>query len=431
MRKRKDRQDDSTAWRISNVARPAVYSRLFQRRKHRLTRFVAQDSPTAMKTGWRHTRACTHSPRCTFAALASLLALIALASLTSIAGATTARSHRNVLVARQSTTKINAKKKKKSAQPTIKMKLLGTAVDSQGILTDGERWAVYEPKAGVTRIMDTLTGKTIERPDPEGCSQGLQKIGGGRVLYECNDPECPDQARHCYVEPFHHAESRLYVIASLENGAQQIVPGTSEVSIPAPGKGGEEFRLGAIGSQWVSGAGSEAFFINLHTGQLVNYREQRQTDTEVYDLNELALIEPMCAPLTLEAAEPSEDMGEAEPIRYLSAEYDPPFAHVSAYKAGYGYLRRCGSGERLALTRCGEGGAGIGGGVLACGEDFITKLSSTRRYPWHGVVYRLRRLSPTREFDTVRHTATMIFAGVAHGPGLIYFARLPWAKTQP
>lgn len=317
-------------------------------------------------------------------------------------------------------------KRKQKMAPTIEMKLLGTSVSP--LLTDGERWAVYEPKAGVTKIMDTLTGKTVERTDPEGCSEGLYAISSSDVMYECDDPECPEQARHCYVEPFDQGESRLYVLANLASGAQQIVPDTSDVPISLPTLGGK-FSMGAISSQWASGAGSEAFFINLHTGQRVNQRELEQKNNEVYDLNEAALIKPMCAPLTLE-----EVVYEGEPgiNKYLSAKYDPPFAVIDAYGAGYGYLRRCGSTKRLELlNQCGSGSVGsvIAGDVLICGEDFITQLSSSRPYPWHGVVYRLKRLGPEREFESIENTATMIFATVTHQPGHIYFARLPWVQS--
>lgn len=364
---------------------------------------------------WRHTRA-----RLVVCACFLLLTAAVIYPRSASAATTSARRHPAHAAVQHNP--------KGSATPTIKLKLLGTAVNPQGILTDDERWAIYEPRAGITRIMNTLTGKIFARADPEGCSEGLRTIGGGGVLYECDDPECPERTRWCY--PVQGEESRRYEIVNLETGAAEVVPDTNDVPIQLPTLGGE-FRLDAIGSQWVAGAGWEAFFINLHTAKIIKQSEREQTDKEVYDLNEPGLAKSLCAPLTLEASELNEKGEPAYGDKYLPAEYDPPFAHISAYKVGsYGYLERCGSSKRLPLSRCGEGGAEIGGGVLSCGEDFITRLLSLRRYPWHGVVYRLRRLSPEGEFETIRHTATMIFARVSHEPGRIYFANLPWAKIR-
>lgn len=222
------------------------------------------------------------------------------------------------------------------------------------------------------------------------------------------------------------------MVVNLESGAQQVVPDTSDVSIRLPTEGGE-FHLGAIGSQWVEAVGRELSFINLHTGKIIGQSESEPSNEVLDDLNEAGLLKPLCAPLTLEASEITEAGEPAHGEKYLPVEYDPPFAVISANNAGYGYLRRCGSSKRLLLLgHCGGGGSGqtIGGGVLACGEDFVTQLSSLRLYPWYGVVYRLKRLVPEREFENIEHTATTVFASVSHEPSRVYYARLPWAKIH-
>ncbi len=82
-------------------------------------------------------------------------------------------------------------------EPAIRLKLIGTSYSR--VYTDGVRWAVYEPTEGVTRIMDTVRGTSTTRPDPEGCAGGLVAVGGGEMLYDCSDPECPEAADVCLL----------------------------------------------------------------------------------------------------------------------------------------------------------------------------------------------------------------------------------------
>jgi hypothetical protein len=150
---------------------------------------------------------------------------------------------------------------------SIHMKLLGTTNSAADFLTDGVRWATYEPTEGVTRFMDTVTGHTINRPDPEGCTGGLLAIGGGEVMYECDDPECPGQERSCKfkIPNASYSErlvSRRYVVENIVSGDQHVVPGTNRVVVGAE----RTFELDTVGSQWAGGIESNDGYALSATG---------------------------------------------------------------------------------------------------------------------------------------------------------------------
>jgi hypothetical protein len=373
----------------------------------------------------------------------------------------------------------NGKSKISPKLGSIHMKLLGASTDE--LLTDGTRWAAYEPTLGVTRLMDTATGHTINRPDPEGCASGLVAIGGGEVMYECNDPECPGQERSCRFNPPVRAEgveSRRYVVENIVSGAQHIVPGTSRVPV---GETERTFELDEIGSQWAGGTQQNeeyrgrgvGLFVNWHTGQLVyeankpsfavgNVTEEPKSNKEeVENLSSARLLQSLCAPLTrlINGAENTSS-------KYGSFEYEPPFAVLGPVgppalivKEGPTaplQLRRCGSPARVILQGGGsDSAAQLGHDVLSWrttyevssrlhGVNYVTHLNPRSR-TWFGLIYQLTALPKYSEIDNtyVKHTGTLIFATVRNvektstgsvtyerSGSRIYLAWLPWVAQS-
>ncbi len=355
---------------------------------------------------------------------------------------------------------------------SIHMKLLGTTNSAADFLTDGVRWATYEPTEGVTRFMDTVTGHTINRPDPEGCTGGLLAIGGGEVMYECDDPECPGQERSCKfkIPNASYSErlvSRRYVVENIVSGDQHVVPGTNRVVVGAE----RTFELDTVGSQWAGGIESndgyalsgDRVFVNWHTGQLVyegsepsfdagNITEEpASNEEEIENLNSVTLLQPLCEPLK----RLTRAMGIGGP-KYGQFEYEPPFAVLG--QAGPVpaetplQLRRCGSSTRVTLLG-GKFGSeeqlggyvlsweGVyGGGFDSYSVNYVAQLNPHSR-TWFGRIYRLVTLPKysNKDYTRVWHTGTLIFETVSniikgtstgatiYGEGSrIYFARLPW-----
>ena len=112
-------------------------------------------------------------------------------------------------------------------EPTIRLKRIGTSYTP--VYTDGVRWAVYEPTEGVTRVMDTITGTSTTRPDPDGCAGGLIAVGGGEILYACSDHECPEATDACVISPVQTIgqpyqrsyEIGRWIVEDVTSGAEQ------------------------------------------------------------------------------------------------------------------------------------------------------------------------------------------------------------------
>lgn len=126
----------------------------------------------------------------------------------------------------------------------------------------GSVWFAYEPRVGVTRIIDTKTGHRFKLADPSGCAGGLATVGAGQLLYRCSDPLCPNEGSSCW------------------------------------------------------------FFINWHTGLLFDGEgSQMENDEEVVqDLNRVGLFRSLCAPLI----RPIDEVSYAERWFFQST-YAPPF----------------------------------------------------------------------------------------------------------
>jgi hypothetical protein len=297
------------------------------------------------------------------------------------------------------------------------------------LYTDGARWAWFEPSTGVTRTIDTRTGRHVDRADPEGCDR-LEVAESGELLYACMPVGCPapvdDSGCLIKVRIGHEYVDRRYVVEDAATGARHPVVGADRLPTLGYGSG-----LQAIGRQWAQGASgayhaSEVYFLNWHTGRLVQ-REPRSAARDYENLNSPALLRPLCAPL---ARRPNEDFfGEGGPFNAVA--YGKPFlAEGRSASVGHAYqLRRCGGGRREDLPAGGYVAFDqIGGGILSWvdgrGVMRATRLESHGRR-WHDPI---RRFSGPQESQEVqlRHTARTLFESVHGDPGYsIYSARMP------
>ncbi len=424
---------------LRGCRRGITYLELFDKQKHRLTRPALRDNPTSMETGRRHR---ARNLFLVSVALASMLVLVVVAGLASTAGAATAGARANALMAKQSTTKAKAKKKKKKpAPPTIKMKLLGNVASEspdlsssrQGWLyTDGVRWAAYEPTAGLTRLIDTAKDKTINRSDPEGCANGLVAVGGGEMLYSCEDPECPEREHVCPLPSNNKLAAERYVVEDIASGEQHSVAG--ENTLLDNGTEGGPSGLYEIGSQWARGeigsnVSSHEFFLNWHTGWWV-WEEDEGSENSIENLSSPNLAQRLCEPITR-----PENKGEYQSVAYSPLAYEPPFAAVGPLEEAEVHvrlqLRKCGSGKRVFLPA--GGGVQLGGRVLSGGiahGPYVTQLYA-KGGKWHGPYYKLAGLPSETGgvVSFVQHTSNTVFATSDSGPARVYLAHLPWTRS--
>lgn len=353
---------------------------------------------------------------------------------------------RSAVTRHSASAKDKSKDKKKSTPYTIKLKLVGAAVSS--VYTDGVRWAAYEPSRGVTRLMDTIAGTSVNRDDPEGCAGGLDAMGGGELLYDCTDPMCPPEHGHLCVlkwpegSPLEYETFARFVMVDIATGAQHVVVGTEGTSLGASMEGASTQATvwfgGPIGSQWMTGGDSEQltskrFFLNWHTGSVIPESGGIGTpySYDWEDLNSEQIIQPLCRPLSRPLRVAG---GENAPL-YVPATYAPPLAVIEAGKEDKRtpQLLHCGSSKHVSLPSCGE--PRFGGGVLSCGVELVTQIAP-RRYPWHKAFYRVSPPAGDKYSGLLQHTSTAILAtfrrdGQGYGViGDVYEAQLPWAKTK-
>jgi hypothetical protein len=375
----------------------------------------------------------------TYIALCCLLAAcVAAGSIPGTASAARARYPRVASIKQTTSSKLK----------TIHLKLLGKVAPglenrAGWLYTDGVRWAAYEQVAGTTRIIDTKTGHTSSRPDPEGCSGGLIAVGGGEILYKCANPECPRQIYLCDITPQSNYATARLVVEDIATGRQVPVAGESQLPSHADDGYGGPSEMEAIGSNWAMGRwysyrANVVFFVNWHTGVMVSQEEGPvKSDEDVENLNSATLIQSLCPSLKRPRTENPYSSGAYAPVSYES-----PFALAGTNSANTDaedvplQLLRCGSHRHELLPENG-GSAQLGGDVLSWfggeKEGHHSAIYVTRLYPhrtqWHGTLYRVSRLAehlyPSNAL--IQHTSTMIFATVSHGSsgGEIYAARLP------
>lgn len=349
---------------------------------------------------------------------------------------------------------------KAGRSPTIKMKLLGTVVAEPdkpefygALYTDGVRWAAYEPTPDMTRIIDTRTGGSVNRPDPVGCNGQLVAVGGGELLYACANPECPGEAERCPVkstEQFtEQYETTRYVVEDIVGAGQHPLVGENRLPTGSVANEGGPGLLVAIGRQWAQGEvgthfGIATFFANWHTG-VIESEERTLADAAFYEnLNSRDLLQSLCEPLTRPV---SKGLG---PPPFAPIQYKFPFAVIGplGYEQVPLELRRCGKNKSVPLPESGPYASSVqldsrvlswvGSGskkTTRKGSAYVTRLLPHSQ-SWHGKFYELTGWSSAKVHSytplIIQHTATMIFATVKAESSYsqIYYARLPWDATQ-
>jgi hypothetical protein len=301
------------------------------------------------------------------------------------------------------------------------------------LYTDGSRWAAFEVWTGTTRVIDARTGHSVDRPDPAGCfggdGGGLLAVGGGELLYACENPvaDCPPEKSYgpdgCEVESA--VLSARYVVVDAATGIQHAVVGENHLPIQPE----SDSRLIAVGSQWVAGDnGGALFLVNWHTGER---KRDEPSKTEVQNLSTPALFRPLCRPIHRHEERESPALGA---FIFRPLEYRPPFAIESEE------LQRCGSAKRDPIPMNAESqlGGNILSGIFAsqkAGAMYATRLRA-HGARLHGSIYLL--LGPKTPIQakrvtnwTLQHTATTVYqsadiseAGIGIGD-LIYAARVP------
>ena len=319
-----------------------------------------------------------------------------------------------------------------SAYPTLKLKLIATSV-SPG-LTDGTRWAAFEPSAGTTRVIDARTGRAVDRPNPSGCGGfegGLLAVGGGELLYRCEVASCPHVFFGCPATSGAYWEAR-YVVEDIASAREYEI---SRLPFDPEGP-----QLHSIGSEWSSGEAvaykyRDRFYVNWHTGQAT---KSVASGSDVIDLGDPGLTRALCRPLTRALSREGLDRQvEREPA------YAPPFpVEEKGLEPVQLTLLRCGARreEDLPGSRNGAVWLQLGGAVvswIAPGKNNSAAMYATRLdshgAQWHGTIRLLLGPKYTSEPGamhwygwTLQHTATTVYqSDSAQGHQTIYAARLP------
>jgi hypothetical protein len=240
------------------------------------------------------------------------------------------------------------------------------------VVTDGVRYAAFEPVEGTTRVIDAVTGASVDRPDPVGCEGGLVGVGSGELLYSCVPPGCvgpvlgPPSAGVVTIScetPATNAFARaLYVVEDIDGGGLHVVAGGDRIP------GSEAPAFDEVGSQWVAGPVSGLHFdvtlyLDWHTGrQLTDDQEPRSSAGSTEDLDASPLLRRLCGPLrrTAQAAE----TGQTTPT-FFPLTYAPPFAASIDGAGGRLRLRRCGSARIARLRGTGVTQFQLAGGAIS------------------------------------------------------------------
>ena len=219
-------------------------------------------------------------------------------------------------------------------------KLLTSSAVSR-LVSDGTRFAAYQPGLGTLRVLDSRTGAWREMPIPAGCDTrfdqgGPVAIGGGVALLECGQSGYWPSAQVLDL-------GTGAVVGRI--GASQL-DGRLDSSIL-------DSEWSAVGSTWAL----LTYSGNHYSGQAaVNWRTGLVRDlgpasdpgpaTSALDLDAPGLFRPLCAPLR---RLPWQDP-QWSTDRYLPLLYEAPFAAGPARFDGTLTVRRCGSsvGETIS-----------------------------------------------------------------------------------
>jgi hypothetical protein len=165
------------------------------------------------------------------------------------------------------------------------LRLHPIAVAEYPIRTD-QRWAVYRPTATSFVLIDSRSGRRVERANPSGCAKGPTALGGNELLFSCTAPTCSATCE----------EGSWSLRAVIENAVTGAV---SEIR-RLPFREGPGPVLMRIGENWIEVGEfeykvSHRYFINWHTGEIREPDEARDT---YVDLDGSSPMRRYCAPLS-------------------------------------------------------------------------------------------------------------------------------------
>lgn len=335
------------------------------------------------------------------------------------------------------------------ASATVPLRLLYEHAFT-ALMTDGVRYAAFEPVEGTTRVIDATSGTTVDRPDPVGCVGGLVGVGSGELLYSCVPPGCvgpvlgPPAAGvvtiSCTTPPTSAYARVLYVVEDIAGGRLHVVAGSDRIT---PGGGGEYPAFDEIGSQWLSSPFSGlhvdvTLYLNWHTGQqLTDDHEPRSAAGSTEDLDAPRLLRALCAPLR-RTAQTGGDAAAQTTSAFVGLTYSPPFAASIDGQGGRLRLSRCGSSRVAQLRGAGVTEFQLGGGAISWGT-FSRDFPGQPGLDDPGAIYAAalhrtgrRWLASTVRYTgapagTVGHTATELYDSTSSGGtpyADVYTARL-------
>jgi hypothetical protein len=260
-----------------------------------------------------------------------------------------------------------------------------------GPVSDGSRWAAWQPHAGVTEILDVHTASHDSVATPAGCDLG--GIGAGELVWTCNlagagldYPLLLDLATFRIHDP---------------PGLAQLLPGGSANDPDALGT-----TWSSIGGEWIAGeingyhyAASE--YLNWHTGKVLRdtYNRYRRIDVD-----SRTLTRTVCSPL----ARPTnpDDIDGPPLLDYYQA---GPFAvdEPSSYDSPL-LLRRCGTHRVIRVASCPNG----------CDSIELTPRALTWTEQGRAYAYTLpagprRRLHVAGYAETVLQVGPLILASTS------------------
>jgi hypothetical protein len=286
------------------------------------------------------------------------------------------------------------------------LRLHPIAVAKNPILAD-ERWAVYQHTATSFVLIDSRSGRRIERANPSGCANGLTALGGNELLFSCTAPACSATCD----------EGSWSLRAVIEN----IVTGAVSEIRRLPFRGEPGPVLMRIGENWIELGEFEykvthRYFVNWRTGEV---RDPDEASDTYVDLDGSSPMRRYCAPLSRLPA----SLGGPAPDEYggygAEAAVRYPFDLENYNRIPV--LRRCGTAREERLPRVETLYPTVTAGIASWGQ-FVTRLHAHGRR-WHGPIYGVKTF-PSRRFPATEPGASEIIANTAT---TIYVSRpLPW-----
>ena len=293
------------------------------------------------------------------------------------------------------------------------------------MLTDGNRWAAFEPARGTTRITDARTGRTVQRPDPTGCEGRLVAVGGGELLYRCDVAQCPADETRIAPDACVPADGSptyatvRYVLEDAATGAVHPIVGADRLAMGTDGTASFP-ALENVGARWVQGIGgayhsASVFFIDWHTGRMVS--AEPNGGPYAVDLDQPEVLAPQCSDLG--AAQSALQDVDLYGTTFAPFTADTRFALNNDLRApSKPELRQCGSRRSVVLDGPlshhypQAGTPQLGGGIATWAVSmpyggmraYATRLDA-HRGQWHRGISSYRGRAPA----LLNHTSTRIY----------------------